>query len=632
MNFESLFSGLRKDLHPDAKVKRRIERSVHNRITSGDALFADIKRDLAPQKDLQKTVWNRIAPAGGRVTADTLQEVKNTLTPSESFRRTLRDRLLLRLKGLEPVHPEARGSVVLKWIVQASPMLFMASPTVAKSEVLLLPTRGEVSISVNGMWQKIDQQLVLEPGMMLRTHDGEASIIFHDDGVVRLAEDTTVHIDDLLARLDATADMKPILTLYTGKIWIQGLVPAQLPGLTVASSYGTITVNKGSVSIAEDDVVDIEVYDRSATVTRNGEDIYLASGERTQLVEGNSVALVKKIPNKWYQYTWASQNLQRDAVHRDGIAQQQHERRIAQAGILPTSRLYPVKRFAELMDVMMTFDDQTRVEKRLQLAETRLNEAAALIDENEEQEADTALLEYKTSLQAISDDYKDGDFTQYLVTRAIAESAAQYSAIQPGDDSYLITKTVLETSADLPTEDHAQGTLLLDGLTVLVQAVDQGHTDLVEAVWSDMQPYLSDLQDDETAMKPSMYKEAKTLLSFLATSLQVAHERGVEVDSQLLNETAIYLPPPKDTSSVVLSEDDIMNIVMGIKTKIFLYHMTQPRINQFVSEMKALEGHPDEGRILRRLAQVLPDGPESFPDKVYKQIVKLRWENAGATL
>ena len=75
-----------------------------------------------------------------------------------------------------------------------------------------------------------------------------------------------------------------------------------------------------------------------------------------------------------------------------------------------------------------------------------------------------------------------------------------------------------------------------------------------------------------------------------------------------------------------------MEIVMGIKEKIFVYDMTKSRINQFIAEMKALDGHPDQGRILRRLAMTLPDGPESFPDKVYKEIVKLRWENVGSTI
>jgi hypothetical protein len=92
----------------------------------------------------------------------------------------------------------------------------------------------------------------------------------------------------------------------------------------------------------------------------------------------------------------------------------------------------------------------------------------------------------------------------------------------------------------------------------------------------------------------------------------------------------MYLPAPKDTSVVSLSEEEVMHIVMTIREKIFVYDMTKSRINQFIADIKALDGHPDQGRILRRLAVALPDGPENFPQRVYKEIVKLRWENAAA--
>ncbi|PIR54219.1 hypothetical protein COU75_02185 [Candidatus Peregrinibacteria bacterium CG10_big_fil_rev_8_21_14_0_10_42_8] len=644
MDHNSFFSGLNKDLTPEEKIKVRIGNRIQSRISSTENVFIQLRKDVQPQAHVKNIIWSRILPIIESPVVETLENMKDSLTPSENFRQSLRSKILRSFQSLEPTQAEAVGPVALKWVasfalfalcVQMSPMLFIASSTVAKTEVVLLPTRGEVSVSIGGMWQTVDRELVLEPGMLLRTHDGEASILLHDDGVIRLAEKTTVQIDDLSDRLDAVSSVEPVITLFTGKIWVQGLVPPQLPGITIANSFGSVTVNKGSVSIAEDDHVDVEVYDRSASVTRNGEAVYLASGERTQLFEDNPVLLVKKIPNKWYQYVWADQNLQRDAVHRHGIAQQQHERRIAQAGILPTSRLYPVKRFAELMDVMMTFDTEVRVQKRLQLAETRLNEAAALIYEGEE--ADVALNDYKETLQLLAaNDYKNGSLTEHLIQQAIAESASQYSAVQPGDESYVITKTVLEASAGLPTqvgaEEHAQGTLLLDGLAVLVRAVEEGNSDIVRTVWSDLQPYLKVFEDENLVMNPLMYKEAKTLLAFLATSLHEANGRGVDIDPVLLSDIASYLPAPADTSVVTLSEDEIMEIVMGIKEKIFVYDMTKPRINQFVAEMKALEGHPDQGRILRRLAITLPDGPESFPDKVYKEIVKLRWENVGATI
>ncbi len=75
-----------------------------------------------------------------------------------------------------------------------------------------------------------------------------------------------------------------------------------------------------------------------------------------------------------------------------------------------------------------------------------------------------------------------------------------------------------------------------------------------------------------------------------------------------------------------------MKVVKDIRVRIFVYHMRQSRLNQLVAELKALNGHPEEGRILRRLYAELPGGPENFPDRIEKEITRLRWEIAADTI
>lgn len=633
MTPKKLLTGLAKHITPDAVTKRDIRANLKQRIGSQSSLLEGLAESVMPKKSVKNAVWSRIAPSITLPHAETLEQLRGSFNPSQHFRADLKQRIL----NLQPVQAVARGPQFVKWtaafaffglFVRISPLLFMASPTVAESEALLMPTRGEISVSIGGLWQTVEGELALEPGMKLRTHDGEASIILHDDGVIRLGPLTTVELNDLSDRLEPASEIFPTLTLFTGQIWVHGLVPQQLRGITVATTYGHITVHEGSVSLAEDDIVQVEVYDRSATVHKNGERTFLTAGERTELSEGN-VLLVKKIPAKWYQYAWADQNLKRDAVHRHDIAQIQHERRVSQAGILPNSPLYPVKRFAELMDVLMTFGEDTRVQKRLQLAETRLNEAAALLYDG--QEADITLKEYKTALENIITGENDSSLAEFLVQRAIAETTAKSTAALPGDESYAIKKTVLETTATLPTVvkqgETAQGALLLDGLAVMLRSLDAGQTGMVQAVWSDLQPYIDALESTEVALDPSTHKEARALLTFLASSLQTAQNRGAEIDPELMADLAAYMPVSDTPAQVVLTEEEVMQIVFGIKESIFLYDMTRSRVNQFIAELRALNGHPDTGRILRRLAQVLPDGPEEFPERVYKEIVRLRWAN-----
>ena len=639
MNLDDFLRGLQKDIRPSADRKDRIQRVIHNRIHAESPLFAELKNTVTPKKSLQPTIWGRISSQIELPQADTFTRIKIAFQPSAELKEQIKARVLA---SLEPVQRIAYLPMFAKWtaafavfglLVRMSPMLFIASPTVAETEAILLPTRGNVYVSVEGMQVGVERQMTLHSGMMIQTGDGEVTLVLNDDGAARLAPYTTVTINDVSDRLEAASELFPSLTLHSGKMWIQGLTPKPLRPLAVKTPNGIIAVNEGSVSVEISEHIAIEVYDRSATIYRNSEPTFLASGERVRL-SNDDVLLVKKIPAKWYQYSWADQNLPRDAVHRHGIAQMQHERRIAQAGILPTSPIYPVKRFAELLDVWLTWDQQTRMEKHLQVAETRLNEAAALIYEGET--ADIVLDDYKKTLQFIADGENHRSLAEFLVQRALVESTAQMAAALPGDEAYVIKKTVLETTAGLSEgivrEEDAQGTLLLDSLAVLLRATDDGRTELVRSVWSDLQPYLLAMEDESLALNPSIHKEAQTLLAFLATSLHVASNRGADIDPELLDDIAFYLPAPRDTSTVLLSEEEIMSIVMKIREKIFVYDMTQSRINQFIAEIRALDGHPDQGRVLRRLALSLPDGPESFPQRVYKEIVKLRWENAGTTI
>ena len=97
-----------------------------------------------------------------------------------------------------------------------------------------------------------------------------------------------------------------------------------------------------------------------------------------------------------------------------------------------------------------------------------------------------------------------------------------------------------------------------------------------------------------------------------------------------MSDIVAYLPPPLEPEPPILAEEEVMRIVQGIRDKIFVYPLRRSRLNQFIVEMKAIEGHPEQGRILRRLAKSLPEGPESFPQRVQKEIVQVRWERVLA--
>ncbi len=640
MALEPLLRRLKKDLSPEREVQARIARRLQSSI-SNDAFMRRVRDALEPTPAVRMSVWNRVLSSlTSRIVPSLLEFLKQLISPSIDVRSALKQQVMLRL---QPAHATHLGYRRVKWVaafvlvalvVRTSPMLFIASPTIADSSVILMPTIGDVSVSIAGLWQPVEGEFTLRPGMMLRTGESEASILFHDDAVVRLAPNTTIELHDTDKRFAPASELLPTLTLFTGELWVQGLIPATLRGLTVATTYGFVTVHDGSVSIVEDDLVDVRVWNRSVVVTRDGQDLALVAGERMELWEGN-IPLVKKILAKDYDQKWVTQNLDRDAVHRREVAQLQQERRAARAGILPTSSFYPVKRVAEKIDVLLTLDEQTKVEKQLAQADTRLNEAASLLlDENDNEEASEALHEYQRTLLALATGSGDASLAQFLLRQKVSEQSAGIVAALPGDPSYLLKKTILETSAALPKGvgdmREAQGILLMDTLTSFSEQIADGDPIVAMQVWKDIQPYLALLEDDTANFKDIIRKEAHVILEQIAT--EVATLDASEVDPDTLEQIASYLPSSTVKQQVALTEEEIMEIVQKIRDRIFVYNMQQSRVNQYTYEVNALVNNPDRGRILRRLYTALPEGPENFPDRVRKELVKARWNQAAETL
>ena len=630
---DALKNRLERDLTPSGEVKERIWGNIQNRMNNGEVMEG-VKQGLVPSESTKMRVWARILNRiEQKESIDILEKLKVLLTPPPELGLHLKQRF-----GQSQAVPVPVRHTTFKWVaaavvialfVKAGPGIFLAPKLEAMDAVMLMPTRGEVTVSVGKLWQPVDELIELEPGTMLRTHEGEASIVFRDDSVIRLAPWTTVQVHDTQDPAN-DGDSSATLTLITGSIWVQGLIPSPLKGVRVRTDFGLVTVNEGSVSIVEGDKVAVKVWDRRARIQRGDSDIHLVAGERTELYEKENI-LVKKIPEAHYEERWANQNLDRDAVHRRSIAQLQRERRVAKAGILPTSILYPAKRIAEKMDELLTFGEEAKTQKKLDHAGARLDEAVALLDKGKEVEVQISLEEYRDSLLAAASGSGDA-LIRSLIDQSLAAEASALAAVLPNDDTYLIKQAILEVSASIPdgsvSSADVEGVLVVDTITAFIEKLDQEGAKELEVVWIDLSDHLTVLSSDESDLRPEVRKEAQMLLSEFAFSLKEISAKGGAVDPTILEEVGVYLPPETD-SVPVLSEEQVMEIVQGIRDRIFVFHMARSRINQLKAEFKALAGHPDQGRILRKLRFVIPDGPEEFPLMVRKEIIRLQWERAA---
>ncbi len=629
MTSEPLLHRLRDDCSPSDEQRARVRARMENRIHI-PSLVEQAMREAQPTDVQQGALWNRVlnrieVPAVSTL----LDRLRDILSPSDTQQSLLRLRLMPRLIPVQVsssyrISKWAAAFVLVIVALRASPVLFLAPRTVADSAVIVMPTAGSVMIASHGFWQSLTEEVSLSEGVRLKTDDGQATITLHDDGNVRLAADTVVAMNDVTNRPEPTLE-GPTLTLDSGEVWVQGLLPTHLRGISIATSHGTITINAGSVSIAAGETVIVRVWDRHVEVSYDGTETTVFAGEQVALGRDNTLR-VRAINEKEYQDAWVTQNLQRDAVHQREIAQMQQERRAAAAGILPTSPLYPMKRVAEKVDVLLTLDPEAKVQKKLDQASTRLNEAAALIAGG--QSGTTLLAEYKEALIAVATG--SGDTTQRLVQQEIAMNTADLSAALPDEEFYALKKTVLEASAELPLDGidvvDVQATLIVDTLDVLKEAIAAGDTARAEETYAAIAPYLATLQDED-GLQPDTKKEVLTLLADAATQLQEATPENMP-PSALAVELAPYLPEPETPEFVPLTVEQRKAIVTKIISDVYAYKLKRSRWNTLVNALRDLEDHPDAGAIYRELYLALPDDSELTPF-VRTAIQELREEKEG---
>ncbi len=615
MTMESRLRRLGENVTPSRAMHDRIFSRIQERIEAPEALRIAAEQ-IALDSDVHARVWQRVSAVVTQSPAAFFDRVRTALLPPVELSRDLWQSYIL--PRLAPEQVTQRSYKGVAWVtafavimvtVRVSPGLFFAPPLRAQSSVMLLPTRGEVFVSIGGLWQPVSGEMALVPGMELKTLDSEASILLRDDGVIRMGVDTVIKLQDLTERLEPAPEIVPTLLVSQGRVWVQGLVPAPLRGITVALSEGSVTVNEGSVSIIRDPLLSVEVFNRSAVVQRDGHETRLTAGDRMQMWS-QSVPLIRHIAATAYSDRWVAQNISRDAVHRRDIAQLQQERRVARAGILPTSRLYSVKRAAEAVDVLLTFDGRARVEKQIAYAGVRLDEAAALIQEGDSDAVAGSLVEYKDALVALAGTSTNESEAQFLLQQAVSVDSAETAAASFGDQSYVLKQTVLEALAAIPGEggeDHLQSVLLLDGLSTLAEAAESGNNDQMAAAWSGLEPHLALMDSPESGLDALSVAEAKALLERFAVAVT---DQKADLAPAIRDAALALLPKEPVTVLPRLTDEQVYDIASAITDRVFTYRMPRSRRNQLLTELKEVQGNPDAGRILRALYHAMPENTE----------------------
>lgn len=634
MRIEKLLQAASDHLEPESGAKERVRMMMRKEMRA-ESLLKRAAKETSPTALTQSRIWASVSQSLRRPAADLLTRLGELLHPTHAQLRSVRHTMMNRMAEPStgwlrfPAMRFAASLAVFALLVRISPLLFLAPHSNAESVILLLPTRGQVETSENGQWQPLTDDTVLTQSKEIRTQDGEATVVLHDDGNVRLGSDTDVILRDTADRPDAASELGPSITLLSGKIWVQGLVPQPIRGIVVATPQGDITVNEGSVSIeaGSDGNVTVSVWDRHVSVDHNSQDSTLVSGEFARLTDA-PVFLVQQSPASAARADWVSQNLDRDAAHRKEIAEQQQQRRVADAGILPNSPLYPVKRIAEQMDLLMTFDETDKAKKQLAFASTRLDEATALIAQGATEDSQAPLQEYQTALIAVATGTGSDPLIQQLVTDEVTQSVADSAAASPTDSGYVIKKAVLEASAALPDaqigKTDVEGTILVDTLDAMQNAAQSGDIAQVQQTFTDLKPYLTSIKEGKSGLPLDTRKEALALLQQFAVTVADRDQTAGDVDDSLVKDAAQYLPQTAAPAPAQLTDDQIAQLVDQMKLRIYSYKLPRSRWDQLQTEFKSIQDNPDRGRILRALYHALPQ--DGLAPYVRTEIQKVREE------
>ncbi len=358
-----------------------------------------------------------------------------------------------------------------------------------------------------------------------------------------------------------------------------GLVPRHLEGISVGTAQGRVLVHEGSVSIDAGGQTDVRAWHRGISVIRHGQSMVLVAGEQVTL-EKTRAPLITRIPADGYDNAWVTQNLTMDAVHQREIAQLQQERRAASAGILPDSGFYPAKRFAEAVDVLFTLDADSRARKIITHANTRLNEAAALLSRGSGSDlaaAQEPLREYREAMLSVASGAIASPAVESLLEQeVVGEASADLAAALPDDSAYPLKQAVRETIASLPDsveKPDTGGAELLDELTLVKRQADDGEVQAAKTELEKLQPELAQNADGSSPFTP---------------------------------------------------EAELTAVVTQIRNRVLEgYHSNQGRENQLRLELHRLDGNPEQGRILRKLSHLLQDEHLSL-------LVRIEIERVGA--
>ena len=626
-----------KKLTNRAKMRKNILKRIEGK------MIKDITaKSFKPSYDLRSEILNRISQSK---TNESLSSVRDFLSPKSNVISILKKEILQRISGgsynqielhesvLTIFKPKiirfASVAVVFALLIRITPALFIVTPTQAESQSLLIPTKGFVATIDGAEWLPITEETNLSKALTIRTGtESEATIILRDDSILRLAENTEINLRK--SAFDHSSNRSIARVIY-GQVWLSSFLPETLSRETnITIPQGNIAVKQGSISVLADPLQSsVQVFHRSANILAMGSagSIHLVQGDQLSLLPEGSTQrhiVTKAVKNE----DWTKENLSRDAVHRTQIAEKKQMHAESLAGILPTSTFYSIKRASEAIDMLLTLGEKPKNEKRLRNAETRLNEAVALLQTGEKEATQISLEEYKEEMQKLVAN-TDAEARE-LLTNSLIDSNSTVSSVLPHSKLYIAKKVVLETSSTLSTSElpttQVDLYLLSDALLNIESLISEGKIDKAYDAFNGISIVISSVLENnelnEMVVEKESIKSIKNILRSIVFSLEqskdVVSADQIKLASKMLSDVSNYLPITQIvTASTVQPEEcmragEILRRTNLFLSSVYTYKTSRAQRNEVLRQISNLPDCAESGKILSKVMNKVPVFTRSF--------------------
>lgn len=481
------------------------------------------------------------------------------IAPTHVFRESARERLMAnifshRMPGWNTVYDFfcnfrfSGVAIAALFLVLVSLFSFTTRPfTTSAREFNILHTNGEVWLERGTeKISAIDGTRLFAGDRITTMDDSTAEIHFLDYSVTRLSSNTTVTLSDMPNSPLELNSTPTKLYISEGRAWTKSLKSIEDDEFTVDTPHGTIKANQASFDISvQPSTTEVIVQKNLAEIsanpapdqntvttqeTNNGS-LLPAQTTATQSEKviltatsenGSDTTITVKKSRPTPDDTWISENLTADEAHTQAINEEIKQELTATTGALPGEALYPIKQISEAVRTTLTFDAESRLSVKAEIAQTRLAEAALLLEEGHTTEATQAIESFYLTLDEIESSLQSEDENTVKelhtkINEIIAQSGTKLASIEASSPAQTAKEVAEEARITLAENPLDKTTAQLNQASQrLLEANELIDTQNYQLAYSKISSYLTASSNIQSSYDQLSIEDKRTIQEQIA--------------------------------------------------------------------------------------------------------------------